>query len=336
MTTGSSSAANALVEMVRSYQVSQALYVAAVLGVADQLADGPRDCASLAQAVGAHADSLYRVLRTLASRGVFVEHPDRRYGLNDMSLPLRSDVPGSVRAYLILWGHPMQWLPWGRLIDSVCDGTPVFNEVFGASHYAYLESHPEDAAVFRAAMAGIPAHVEFVRTYDASTLREFVDVGGGVGRLCTALLQANPDCRGVLLDQPSVVAQAAEVLCEGGVAERCRLIGGDFHTDIPPGADAYILSNVIMDQTDDAALQLLRSCREAMAADGRIVIIERVIPAGNPPSLAHLSDLMCLAVVGGRIRSQEELDAMFAESRLRRTNSYDLPSGYSVVEARAA
>lgn len=281
-------------------------------------------------------NSLYRVMRTLASRGVFAEHPDRRYGLNDMSLPLRSDVPGSVRAYLIHWGHPMQWLPWGRLIDSVRSGTPVFDAVFGADHYAYLESHPEDAAMFRAAMAGQPTHAVFAQTYDASALREFVDVGGGVGRLCAAVLQANPNCRGVLLDQPSVVAEAAEILREAGVAERCRVIGGDFRRDIPAGADAYIFSNVIMDQTDDAALQLFRSCREAMAAAGRIVVIERVIPAGNTPSLAHLSDLMCLAVIGGRIRSEEELDALFAGSGLRRSRSYDLPSGYSVVEARAA
>ncbi len=179
MTTDPSASANALVEMVRSYQVSQALYVAAVLGVADKLADGPRDCGSLAQAVGAHADSLHRVLRTLTSRGVFAEHPDRRYGLNDMSLPLRSDVPGSVRAHLILWGHPMQWLPWGRLIDSVRDGMPVFDAVFGEEHYAYLRSHPEDDAMFRAAMAAHQTHIEFAERYDASTLREFVDVGGG-------------------------------------------------------------------------------------------------------------------------------------------------------------
>jgi len=327
-------AANALITMMRGYQLSQALYVAAALGVADHLAGGPQDCGTLARATGTDEASLYRLLRTLASRGVFAESPGHRFSLTDAGVPLLSDLPGSIRAHLILWGHPMQWLPWGRLIDSVRTGKPVFTQVFGMDHYDYLATHAEDAAMFRAAMAAHQGHDEITAAYDVSTLRLIVDIGGGVGRLIAALLRASPDAQGILLDRPNVVEAASDVLRDAGVVDRCRVIGGDYFADIPAGGDAYVFSNIMMDQEDAEVLTLLRSCRAAMAANGRVIIVERVIPASNAPSLAHLSDLMSLAVTGGRIRSEEEFDTLFAASGLRCRRSVPLPSGYTVVEAR--
>jgi predicted O-methyltransferase YrrM len=334
MSTPDPAAANALVAMMRGYQLSQALYVAATLGIADLLADGPRECVTLAHATGTDEASLYRLLRALASRGVFAEGPDHRFSLTDAAVPLVSDLPGSVRAHLIVWGHPMQWLPWGRLLDSVRTGKPVFAQVFGMDHYDYLATHAEDAAIFRAAMAAQQAHNEVAAAYDVSTLRLIVDVGGGVGRLIAALLRANPNAQGILLDRPNVVAAASDVLRDAGVAGRCRVIGGDYFTDIPAGGDGYVFSSIMMDQDDADALTLLRACRAVMASNARIIVVERVIPAGNAPSLAHLSDLMGMVVTGGHIRSEDEFDALFTASGLRRERSVPLPSGMMVVEAR--
>ena len=329
----SRSAAIGLVEMMRAYQVSQALHVAVALRIADHLADGPKGCTALAQAAGVQPDALYRVMRTLASRGVFEMLPDQRFALNEMSQPLRSDIPGSVRAYLLLWGHPTQWVPWGRLLDSVRSGEACFEQIFGLSYYDYLEAHPEDAAMFQAAMANQQNHTEFAEAYDLSQLRMVVDVGGGNGRLLAAILQANPACQGVLLDRPSVAATAAEYLRQAGVGDRCRTVGGDFRTDIEAGGDAYVLSNVIQDQNTGNATSLLRSCAVAAGPKGKIIVMERMIPAGNAASFGHLSDLMCLGVTGGRVRSVEEFDSLFEAAGLRRSLLIDLPSGYSVIEA---
>ena len=324
--------ANALIEMVRGYQLSQALYVAAALGVADQLAQGPQDCETLARVTGADKASLYRLLRTLASRGIFTEAPAGRFGLTDAAMPLRSDIPGSVRAQLVMWAHPMQWLPWGRLLDSVRSGQPAFPEIFGADFYEYLISHPHDAATFHAAMAAHQSHNQIVAACDLSSARLIVDIGGGNGRLIATLLRANPGAQGVLLDRPNMIPTAAEVLRQAGVLDRCQVIGGDFYSDIPAGADAYVFSNVLMDQQDLDALTLLRASKSAMSANGRVIIIERVIPAGNTTSLAQLSDLMALVVTGGRIRSESEFDQLFDSASLRRKSSILLSSGYTILE----
>jgi predicted O-methyltransferase YrrM len=336
MSVPDASSGNALVAMMRGYQLSQALYVAAVLGIADQLADGPKDCAALSRATVTNRGALYRLLRTLASRGILAESSAGEFSLTDTATSLRSDVDGSVRAQLILWGHPIQWLSWGRLLDSVRTGKPAFAQIFGTDHYSYLESHPEDAAIFRAAMGANQSHDEIAAVYDISALRLIVDVGGGAGRLLAALLRANPNAHGVLLDRPEVVPTATDVLRDAGVTGRCRIIGGDSFTDIPSGADAYVFSNILMDQSDERAIRLLRACRAAMTAGGRVIVIERVIPADNAPALAQLSDLMSLVVTGGCIRSEQELDGLFHASDLRGGSSVLLPSGYSVVEARAA
>lgn len=327
-------AANALLTTMRSYQSSQALYVVAVLGIADQLADGPQDSETLARATGTDATSLYRLLRTLASCGIFAEDLGHRFTLTDAALPLRTDAPGSVRAALIVWGHPMQWLPWGKLLDSVRTGKPAFPSVFGVDHYEYLTTHAEDAAIFHAAMAGSQRHVHLAAAYDMSTARLIIDVGGGNGRLIAALLQANPHARGVLLDKPHVISAAGEVLSKAGVADRCLTIGGNFFADIPAGGDVYVFSSVIMDQRDADAITLLRACRAAMVANGRVVIVEPVIPADNTPSLAQLNDLMHLVVTGGRIRSEGEFDQLFRTCGLCRSELMTLPSGEIVMEAR--
>jgi predicted O-methyltransferase YrrM len=233
-----------------------------------------------------------------------------------------------------MWGDRMQWLPWGRLLDSVRTGKPAFAQVFGTGLYEYLTNYSDDAAMFRAAMAAHQSHNQIAAAYDLSTAELIIDIGGGIGRLIAALLRANPGAKGILLDRPSVISAAGEVLRQAGVEDRCRVIGGDFFKDMPAGGDAYVLSNVIMDQKDSDAIALLRASRSAMAANGRVVIIERVIPADNAPSLAQLSDLMSLVVTGGRIRSESEFDQLFDSAGLRRRSSIPLRSGYTVQELR--
>lgn len=327
----------ALIEMVRGYQISRAIHAAASLRLADHLADGPRSSEDLANKTGAHAGALRRLLRVLVSRGILEQHDEDRYELTATSQLMRSDVPGSVLGQLLLWGHPMQWVPWGAMLHSVYTGEPAFDQVFGTGHWDYLERHPDAGEMFKKAMAAHPSHVEVPRAYDFSDVHRVVDIGGGSGQLIAEILRLNPSMRAVLLDRPSVIAGAEAVLQAAGVAERCRALGGDFFSDLPRGADAYILSNVLMDWDDAAAKCLLGCCHDAIRAGkggGRLIVIERTIPADNAPSLSQLGDLMGLVITGGRIRSDTEFDTLLAATGFHVAKRAVTESGYSILDAR--
>jgi hypothetical protein len=328
------SPATTLIELVRGYQVSQALHTAAVLRLADHIGDEPRSVDELARATRTHAGALRRLMRALASRGVLAEHADGRYGLTPTGQPMRSDVPGSVLGQLLLWGHPMQWGPWADLLHSVRTGEPAFDRVHGMGHWEYLQHDAEAGAMFRASQADHPSHREVPAACDFTGLAWIVDVGGGNGRLLGEILRRNPWLRGTLLDRADGVGDAASWLEAAGVAPRCELMDGDFFEPLPAGADAYVLSNVLMDWNDADALRLLRRCREAMTAPSRLVVVERAIPANNAPTLGQLGDLMGLVITGGCMRREDELAALLSEAGLRRVRTTATPSGYSILEAR--
>jgi hypothetical protein len=175
------------------------------------------------------------VLRLLASRGVFAELEAGQFAQTPLSEVLRGGVPGSVRDLVIVWGHPTQWLAWGRLLDSVRTGRPAFDAIYGKSHYAHLATDPEDGAMFRAGMAANLTHAVLADVCDLSGVSEIVDVGGGNGRLLAAVLLKHPDMRGVLLDAAAVVAAAEEVFRAAAVADRFRIVPGDFLASVPTG-----------------------------------------------------------------------------------------------------
>ena len=322
-------AATRLIEMARGYQLSQALFVAAQLGIADLLADGPLHITAIAQATDTNATALHRLLRVLASRGLLAEVGDQTFALTTFGTLLRRDVPGSAHAQVLLWGHPMQWDSWSALLHSVRTGETAFESKFGVNHWEYLVRNPEAGDMFKAAMAAHPCHTEVPRLYDFKQFESVVDVGGGKGRLLLEILQACPATRGILLDRPEVVQAATQAFAAAGLSARCQIIGGDFFDDLPTGADAYILSNVLMDWDDAAAIRLLRQCRMAMPHGGTLLVVERIIESDNRPSLSQLGDLMGLVVTGGRVRAESELDALFTNAGLRRTRSLRTDSGFT-------
>jgi hypothetical protein len=275
-------------------------------------------------------------MRMLAAHGIFSEDGGR-FGLTEISDPLRSDAADSVRALVSYWTHPMQWMSWGRLADSVRTGAPAFDTIFGEPHYSYVATHQDDGAVFRSFMSSNKVHEEVARAYDVSNRRLIVDVGGGAGHLLALLLQKNPAPKGILFDKPDNLAPARRLLSDAGVIGQCEIIGGDFFSNIPQGGDLYILSRVVMDWDDTHALMLLEACRGAMTENGRVILIEHIIPGDNSPSVAHLSDLMLLVITGGgRVRSELEYDELLAAAHLKRTISIVLPSGYCILEVGKA
>jgi hypothetical protein len=267
-------------DLANGHFVAQAIHVAAKLGIADLLRDGPLPVDELANATGSHAPTLQRLLRALASVGLFVEEPDGRVCLTPSAEYLRSDVRGSMRNWAMAFAGPAWWSSWGELLHSVQTGEPAFPKALGLPLWEYLDAHLEEQALFNATMsASDPTAV--VQAYDWSRFRLVVDVGGGQGTLLAAILSAHPSSRGILFDQPAVVATAGTILDGAGVADRCEAVGGDFFTSVPPGADAYVLKAIIHDWQDELAIAILRTCRSAMPATGRLLLVERVLEPPN-------------------------------------------------------
>ena len=227
---------DALLRMIDGYQVSQAIHVAATLGAADLLRNGPRNADELAEVTGTHAPTLKRLLRALASVGVFAEgdENDGRLGLTPLAEYLRTDVPESVRAWAVHLGQPYYWSAWTGLLGS---GKAAFPELHGTTVWEYRSSRPEERAIFDATMTGLSAVVAetVVQRYDFSRFGVLADVGGGLGTFLTAILKANPRLRGVLFDQPQVVAHASPWLEGAGVTHRCEVVGGSFFEGVPEG-----------------------------------------------------------------------------------------------------
>ncbi|MBV9356858.1 MAG: methyltransferase, partial [Chloroflexi bacterium] len=271
-----------LMRLATGYRLSQMLCVVAKLGIADLLASGPKTCAELGQLTGSHAPSLYRALRALAAAGVFREQADGRFALTASAELLRSDAPGSVRGYAMMQGEDWIWDAWGRALHSVQTGEPAFEHLHGVDFFTYLDRHPEAAAVFNAGMTAraASADVAVAHAYDFSGMHTIVDVGGGHGLLLASILEAHPAARGVLLDIPSVAEGARKRMAAAGLAQRCQVVGGDFFTSVPTGGDCYTLANVIHDWDDERAVAILRKCQHAMAAGGRVLIVEALLSTG--------------------------------------------------------
>jgi hypothetical protein len=323
-------------QLVNGAHVSQAVSVFARLGVADTLAAGPRDAGEIAELVGAHGPALYRLLRLLDDAGVVAELENRRFALTPLGATLCSDVPGSLRGIATLVGLPFHRDPWTYLYETVQTGESAFERVHGTKFFDYLAEHPEDAAVFAGAMTSISTTltVSIVQAYDFARFSTIVDVGGGRGGLLAAILAANPHLQGVLFDAPAVVAGAYDHISSAGIADRCKVVSGDFFDAVPEGGDAYLLSNVIHDWDDDHAVKILSTCRAAMADTACLLVVELVPPQDGAPLGGKIADLQMLVMTpGGHERTEAEFRTLLGRAGLRLTRIVPSTSSVSLLEA---
>lgn len=332
----------ALLQLVTGYQTAQVVHVAAQLGLADLLADGPQHIEAMAVATGTHAPSLARLVRMLAALGIVAEETDGRIRLTPLGAPLRAGVPGSVRDRVLFLVGEWFWRGWGDLLYSVRTGKPAFDHVFGVSNFDYWERVPEAGAIhdaFFTAMAQITT-TPLVAAYDFARFDTIADIGGSEGPLLAAILRANPGVRGILFDLPHVVARAAPVLAAAGVADRCTVVGGDFLVSVPAGADAYILKYIIHDWDDERAVAILARCRAAMAPGATLLLIEQVLPerleAGAAALPAARLDLQMLVLTpGGRERTESEFRHLLADAGLELRTVVLTASPFHILEAVA-
>lgn len=325
-------------KLVTGTWVAQAISTAARLGIADLLAAGPQSVAHLASHCSCHERSLYRLLRALSTVGIFEELADARFQLTPLADPLRSDSPHSLRNAAIMLGEPPHYAAWGNLLGAVQSGGIAFNEVFGMPVFKYFGAHADAAEVFNHAMTELSSnvHVAVVNAYDFSRFETIVDVGGGHGALLSAILLANPQLRGVLFDQPSVVEGAEPHLEARGVAERCHTAPGDFFQAVPEGGDAYLLATVIHDWNDDESVQILRNIRRAIRPNGRLLLVEQVLKEPNTDDFGKFADLNMLVMTGGGERTESEYRELYRRAGFELLRIVPTRSSSAIIEGAPA
>lgn len=322
-----------LARLMSGYWYTQAIYVAAKLELADLLRDQPRTADELAVATQTNALSLYRLLRALASLGIFAEDAAGRFRLTPLAEGLRSDVPGSLRALAIVRGE-WQYEAWGQLLHSIRTGQSAFEKLYGQPLFDYLAEHPEHGKLFDAAMTGVHGRetAAMLDAYDFTGIGTLADLGGGNGSVLMALLQQYPSLQGLLFDLPGVAARARLALEAAGLAGRCRVEAGSFFDAVPAGADAYLLRHILHDWDDARSAAILHNCRQAMGVKGKLLIIEGVVPPGNEPSVSKFYDLAMLVLPGGKERTEDEYRRLFEAGGFRLQRIVPTRSWISVIE----
>jgi len=323
-------------QMIYGLMASQAIYAAAKLAIPDLIGAEPKTIGELADVTKAHADSLQRLLRMLTSIGIFAEDAGGKFKQTRLSEFLRSDHPRSARGLALLVGAPFFWQSWGELHAAVMDGKSAFERVFGAPLFNYFLEHPDEAAIGIAGMTSgssmdAPA---VVAAYDFSKFDLIVDVGGGQGGMLQAILLANSELRGVLADQPSVVA-GATALRTGIVANRCSIEAVDFFNSVPDGADAYIMKWILHDWNDEDCLRILGCCRRAIRPDGKLLVVDAVLKPSNEPDAGKFMDVNMLVFAhGGRERTEAEFAELLRRAGFILERVIPTATSLSIVEGR--
>jgi hypothetical protein len=320
-----------LFQMASGYWLSQSIYVAAKLGIADLLADGPQSCATLAAVTRSHEASLFRVMRALAGAGIFSHQEDGRFALSPLAEGLQSAVPGSLTDAVITLGE-IHYQACGQLLHSVQTGSSAFNKVFGASLFDYLGRHPEAAGSFNRGMTNLASMLAYavVFAYDFAGISSVVDVGGGEGRFLEKILEFYPGMRGTVFDS-AVPVECTEPTNRTGT--RCSYLRGNFFDCVPAGADTYFLCGVLHDWDDDQAIRILKNCRRAMPKTSKLLLLEMVVPSTGAPDFSKLLDLNMLVMNGGRERTSGEFSALLGRAGYRMTRIIPTAAPQSLIEA---
>ena len=322
-----------MLQIISGFWVARCVYVMAKLGIADLINDGPKTTEELATATETHAPSLFRVLRALVPFGVVTQGEDNRFGTTPLLETLRSG-PGSLRAFAMTELGEEHYPAWGELLYSVRTGGIAFDHAFGEPCWEFFAKHPDNAQIFNDAMSGMTAQATEAlhAAYQFRDIKVLMDVGGGHGGLITSILTRNPNLRGILFDSPQVIEGAKSHLGESGVGDRCELISGDFFKSVPQGADAIVLKWIIHDWNDQQSVAILKNCHRALPENGKLILVDAVVPATNEPHFSKFIDLNMLVMTGGRERTETEFRKLYEDSGFHFTRIVPTESPFSVIE----
>jgi ubiquinone/menaquinone biosynthesis C-methylase UbiE len=327
-----------MLQLMSGFWISRCIYIAAKLGLADLLKDGPKSAEELAKLTGAHGPSLFRVLRGLAAVNILTQSQDNRFGNTPVSETLRSDAEGSLRSFAMTELGEEHYPAWGELLYTVRTGGIAFDHRFGVPVWEFFENNPENAKIFNDAMSGMTAQAESAlhAAYDFAGISTIVDVGGGHGGLVTSILERYPEMRGILFDSPQVIEGARPRLAASGLADRCELLAGDFFQSVPSGGDAIIMKWIIHDWTDEQSVTIMKNCHRALPANGKLILVEAVVPPGSDFHFSKFMDLNMLVMTGGRERTESEFRKLYEDSGFRLTRIVPTESPFSIIEGAKA
>ena len=324
-----------VLQMTLAPFITQSLYVAAKLGIADILGDGSKTAAQLSAATETHERSLYRVLRALASVGVFSENENGTFTNTPMSETLMTDAPNSTRYFVMIIGEEPHWRNIGHTMYSVKTGKPAWEYVYGEPLFPYIfNTQPELGEIFNRAMTSF-SHQDIspvLNSYDFSGIGTLADVAGGYGHLLAAVLNKYPAMKGVLFELPQLIDGARGLMESSGVADRVEFVAGDFREEIPVRADAYMLKHIIHDWYDDTNQKILGNIREHMPDDGRVLIMDSIIPLGNEPHMKKVLDIEMLIAPGGVERTTKEFETLLNSSGFRLNRIIHTNAPISIIE----
>jgi SAM-dependent methyltransferase len=323
-----------MMQFITAKWISQPIKVAAQLGIADLLADGPMNVEDLAEKTGTHAPTLYRLLRALAGRGIFEEQEGEVFGLTPMAQCLQT---GAMRGLALTFLSDWHEKAWASLAHSVKTGGPAFDHAFGQPAFEWLEEHPDESALFNQFQSEktarfIPA---VVGAYDFSGIKKLADIGGGTGALVLEILKANPDLKGCVAELPQVARQAGGAIQASGLADRCQAVACDFLQAAPEGFDAFIMCHVIHDWEDGPGAKILANCRKALPVGGKLLLVEHLLPEGGGFSVAKLLDLEVLVMGGGKERTEAQYRELLDTAGFELARVIQPPAGIAILEARA-
>ena len=318
-----------LARLVSGYWYTQTIYVATKLGIAELLKDGPKAVEELAQATATNPKALYRLLRALASIGIFAEDQSR-FAITPLAETL---LDPSTKAMATMRGD-FQYRAWGELLYSVQTGESAFEKVYGKPIFDFFAENPEPGKLFDQAMTGVHGRETgaMLEAYDFTGIKTLADIGGGNGSVITAILNKYPAMQGIVFDLPGVMERTKANLKASGLEGRCGVVTGSFFEAVPPGADAYLMRHIIHDWDDDKSLTILRNCRQVMTSGNKLLVVEGVVPPGNEPSVSKFFDLAMMVLPGGMERMEEEYRQLFNAAGFRLTRIVPTKTWISVIE----
>lgn len=327
-----------ILQMMNAYRLAQSISVVAKLGIADLLTQ-PQSVTKLAEITETHEQSLYRLLRVLASFDIFTEDENGLFHLTPRGALLQTNVSNSIRDYAIVVGEMWHWQMWGNILHSIKTGEPAFDQLFGMDFSEYYQQNPEVAKNFDGAMVSALAMTDMaiLANYDFTPFDRVIDIGTGSqgdGKLIASILKNNSSQHGVYFDTPTRIEQATRLIEVTGLSDRCELVAGDIFEAFPADGDVYIIKNLIHDYDDDRAIAILKNCRQAIAEHGKVLLIEMVIPPGNEPSLGKILDVEALLMSAGAVeRTEAQYQEILAASGFKLTHVISSKSPMSIIES---
>ena len=321
-----------LFQMASSHWISQAIYVAAKLGIADVLKDRPLKCSEIAAILGADVRSLFRLMRALSGLGIFAQASNDYFSLSPLAETLRADIPGSLKATIITLGE-IHYQACGALLHAVQTGAPSFDQVFGTGLFEYLNQNAQAANFFDEGMSSLAGMLAYavVLAYDLGRVSSIVDVGGGNGRFLETILEIYPEIQGTVFDCASTIDRTRRTA--GQTKLRCSYAAGDFFASVPEGGDLYFLCGVVHDWDDERAITILRNCREAIAGVGRLLLLETVVPENDSMHFGKILDLNMMAMSSGRERTRTEFCTLLTAAGFRMSRIVATMAPQSLIEA---